>query len=166
MRALKKTAEEQLRVLFTRHSPPPLEVIIPILEAAGRGEQQLAAQFYDTYKNLTEETKEILGLEDRNMKTLAKVGEIILSFEGRRFQPIELTKSRFSFSLLDCPMCHVGKGVSLDVKSKFCDLICTGTTKAMIDTVLGPQRGTCTWEKALIRGARKCTVVFESVNAK
>ena len=68
---MKKTAEEQLRVLFTKHSPPPLEVIIPILKAAGRGEQELVSQFYDTYKSLTEGTKGILGLKDKNMKTLA-----------------------------------------------------------------------------------------------
>jgi len=161
MRQLKKTAEEQLRDLFARHSPPPLEVIIPILEQTGRGEQELVAQFYDTYTSLVERIQEILGLKDKNMKTLAKVGEIVLSFEGRKFQPIGLTEARFSVSLSDCPMCHVGKDVSLNVKGKFCDLICTGMAKAMMDTVLGPQRGTCTWEKALIRGARKCTLVFE-----
>jgi len=165
VRAVKKTTEEQLRVLFAKHSPLPLEVIIPILEASGRGEQELVAQLYDTYTSLAKGVKEILGLKEKNMKTLAKTGEIVLSFEGRKFQPIELTDSRFSFSLSDCPMLHVGKGVSLDVKSRFCDLICTGATKALMDTALGLRRGTCTWEKALIRGARKCTVVFELVKA-
>lgn len=158
---MKKTAEEQIRLLFAEHSPPPLEVIIPILRTTGRGEQELVAQFYDTYTSLVKGIKESLGLKDKNMKTLAKVGEIILSFEGRKFQPVELTKARFSVSLSDCPMCHVGKDVSLNVKDKFCDLICTGMAKAMMDTVLGLHRGTCTWEKALIRGARKCMLVFE-----
>lgn len=161
MIALKKTAEEQLRLLFAEHSPPPLEVIIPILKTTGRGEQELVAQFYDTYTSLVKGIKEILGLKDKNMKTMAKVGETMFSFEGRKFQPIELTEARFSVSLSDCPMCHVGKDVSLNVKGKFCDLICTGASKAMMDTVLGSHRGTCTWEKALIRGARKCTVQFE-----
>ena len=165
MRAVKKTTEEQLRVLFAKHSPLPLEVIIPILEASGRGEQELVAQLYETYASLAKGVKEILGLNEKNMKTLAKTGEIVLSFEGRKFQPIELTDSRFSFSLSDCPMLHVGKGVSLDVKSRFCDLICTGVSKALMDTALGPHRGSCTWEKALIRSARKCTVVFELVKA-
>jgi hypothetical protein len=47
---LKKTAEEQLRVLFAEQSSPPLEVIIPILETAKRGERELAAQEYETSK--------------------------------------------------------------------------------------------------------------------
>ena len=166
MSALKKTAEEQLRVLFAKHSSPPLEVIIPIIEAAGRGEQELTAQLYDTYASLVKGIKEILGLEDKNVKTLAKVMEILFSFEGRKFQPIELTESRFSVSLLDCPMLHVGKDVSLNVKSKFCDLICTGAGEGITDTVLGPHKGTWTWNKALIKGARKCTLVFELVKTR
>jgi len=163
---MKKTAEEQLKTLFAKHSPPSLEVIIPILETAGRGEQELVAQFYDTYTTLVKRIKEILGLEDRNTKTLAKVGGIVLGFEGRKFQPIELTETRFSVSLTDCPMCHVGKGVNLNVKNKFCDLICTGMAKAMMDAVLGSGRGTCTWEKALVKGARKCTLLFELPKAR
>jgi len=165
VREVKKTAEKQIKDLLTRHSFPPLEVIIPILEKAGRGEQELATQFYDTYTSLAKGIKEILELKDKNMKTLAKVWEIVLGFEGSKFEPIELTESRFSFSIPDCPMLHVGKDVSLNVKSKFCDLICTAGSKALMDTVLSPHKGNCTWNKALIRGAGKCTVVFELVKA-
>jgi hypothetical protein len=107
--------------------------------------------------------KEILGLKEKNMKTVAKVWQIVLGFEGAKFEPIELTESRFSFSIPDCPMLHVGKNVRLNVKSKFCDLICTAGSKALMDTVLSPHKGNCTWNKALIRGAGKCTVIFELV---
>lgn len=37
--AVKKTAEKQIKDLLMKHSIPPLEVIIPILEKVGRGEQ-------------------------------------------------------------------------------------------------------------------------------
>jgi len=165
LKAMKKTAEERIKILFTKHSIPPLEVIIPILEEAGRGEQELTAQVYDTYASLAMGIKEILGLQGNNMKTLAKVWEIIASFGGEKIEPIELSESRFSYSIKDCEL-HVGKSVSSNVKSKFCDLICTGGSRALIDTVLGPRRGTCTWNKALIKGVGKCTIVFEIVNAK
>lgn len=165
-RTVKKTTEEQIKDLFAKHSLLPLEVIIPILEKTGRGEQELTAQVYDTNTSLIKGIKEILGLKDNDMKTLAKVWEIILSFERTKFQPIELTESRFSFSIPDCPMIHVGKDVSFDVKSKFCDLICTAGSKALMDTVLSPNRGTCTWNKALIKGKGKCTVVFELVKTR
>jgi len=161
---VKKTAEKQIRALFSEHSIPPMEVIIPILEKTGRGEQELTAQIYNTYSSLVKGLKEILGLKDKNMKTVAKVWTAVLGFEGSKFEPIELTESRFSFSIPDCPMLHVGKEVSLNVKSKFCDLICTAGSKALMDTVLSPHKGNCTWNKALIRGAGKCTVVFELVN--
>jgi hypothetical protein len=163
---VEKTAEKQIKDLLTKHSIPPLEVIIPILEKAGRGEHELMAQIYETYTSLANSTREILGLKDKNMKTLAKVWEILISFEGARIQPVELTESRYSFSMTDCPMLHVGRDVSLNVKSKFCDLICTGGSKALIDAVLGPHRGTCTWNKALIKGAGKCTLVFELVKTQ
>jgi len=123
----------------------------------------LTAQIYDTYASLSKGMKEILGLKVKDMKTLAKVWEILTSFEGIKIQPIELTESRYSLSITDCPMLHVGKDVSLTVKSKFCDSICTGGSKALMDTVLSPHRGTCTWNKALIKGAGKCTLVFELV---
>jgi len=166
VRTVEKTAEKQIKDLLTKHSIPPLEVIIPILEKAGRGEHELMAQIYETYTSLANSTREILGLKDKNMKTLAKVWEILISFEGARIQPVELTESRYSFSMTDCPMMHVGRDVSLNVKSKFCDLICTGGSKALIDAVLGPHRGTCTWNKALIKGAGKCTLVFELVKTQ
>jgi len=160
---MKKTAEKQIRTLIAEHSIPPVEVIIPILEKTGRGEQELTTQIYNTYSSLIKGLKEILGLKEKNMKTVAKVWQIVLGFEGAKFEPIELTESRFSFSIPDCPMLHVGKDVSLNVKSKFCDLICTAGSKALMDTVLSPHKGNCTWNKALIRGAGKCTVVFELV---
>jgi len=162
-RAVKKSAEKHIRALFAEHSIPPMEVIIPILEKTGRGEQELTAQIYNTYSSLIKGLKEILGLKDKNMKTVAKVWEAVLGCEGSKFEPIELTESRFSFSIPDCPMLHVGKDVSLNVKGKFCDLICTAGSRALMDTVLSPHEGTCTWDKALIRGAGKCTVVFELV---
>jgi hypothetical protein len=160
---VKKTAENRIKDLFSKHSYPPVEVIIPILEKSGRGEQELAEQLYDTYTHLAMEIKEILGLKDKNMKTLAKVWGIITSFEGVKIQPIEHDDSRLSFSLPDCPMLHVGKDISFNVKSKFCDLICTSAAKALLDTILSPHRGTLTWDKALIKGAGKCTITFESV---
>jgi len=157
------TAQERLRDLFTKHSYAPLDVIIPILEKAGRGEQELTSQIYHADATLTKGVKEILGLKGRDMKTLARVWEIIVSFEGGKIQPIELDESRFSFSISECPMLHVGKDVSLGVKSKFCDLICTAGSKALTETVLGEGRATCSWDKALIKGAGKCTVAFSLV---
>jgi hypothetical protein len=41
------------------------------------------------YVNLARELKEILGLKDKNMKTLAQVWGIIASSEGTKIQPIE-----------------------------------------------------------------------------
>jgi len=163
---LKKTAEEQIKDLVAKHTYPPIEVIIPILERAGRGEQELTAQIYSTYATLAEGTTRILGLKDRDMKTVAKVWQILVSLEGLRPQPVELSESRFSFNLPDCPMLHVGKNVSFNVKSKFCDLICIAASRGLMDTILGSQRVTCTWNKALIRGAGKCTITFELVKHK
>jgi hypothetical protein len=159
----KKTSEDELRSLFSKHTFPPVEVIIPILEKTGQGEQKLANQIYDTYVHLALEIRKILGLEERNMKTLAKVWGIITSFEGMSIQPIELNDSKYSFSLVDCPMAHVGKNIPLNVKSKFCDLVCTSASKALMDSLLGSDKAEVTWDKALIKGARKCTVAFESV---
>lgn len=163
---MKKTAEKQIKDLLVRHPTPPLEVVIPILEKAGRGEQELTAQIYDTYTYLTQRIREILGLKGNDMKTLAKLWEVLTSLEGTKIQPIELTESRYSFSISDCPMVHVGKNVSLNVKSKFCDLICNGGSKALMDTVLGSGMGGCSWNKALIKGAGKCTLAFELVKTK
>jgi len=161
---MKKTAENRIKDLYSRYPIPPIEVIIPILEKTGHGEQELSTQLYDTYTNLAMGIKEILGLKDKNMKTLAKVWTIITGFEGMKIQPIEQDDSRFSFSLDDCPMLHVRKDIGLNVKSKFCDLICTSAAKALLDTLLGSDRGALTWDKALIRGAGKCTITFESVH--
>jgi hypothetical protein len=158
---MKKTAEKQLKTLFAEHNVPPLEVIIPILEKTGRGEQELTAQLYDTYTKLARELMKILDLKAKDMKTLAKIWEIALSFEKQPFEPIELTSSKFSFSIPDCPMIHVGKKVNATVKSKFCDLVCGAGARALMDTALGSKRGVCTWNKALIQGAGKCIVVFE-----
>lgn len=158
---MKKTAEMRIKALFAERSIPPMEVIIPILEKMGRGEQELTNQIYDTYVSLAREMKEILELKNRDMKTLAKLWTVLSSFEGLNIQPAELSESRFSFNVSDCPMYHVGKDVSLDVKNRFCDLICTAASKALMDTALSPHKGVCTWDKALVKGARKCTVVFE-----
>ena len=161
---MKKTAEKRIKDLFAKHSYPPLEVIVPILVKSGRGEQELAAYVNETDMSIMKGIKEILGLKDQSMKTLAKLWETYLGFCGIKFQPIELTESKFVFTISDCPMLHVSKDVSLNVKSKFCDLICTSGMRAVMDTVLGPKRVTCTWDKALIKGAGKCTTGFELVD--
>lgn len=160
---MKKTVEERIRALFAEHSIPPMEVIIPILEKTGRGEKELTAQVYNTVTSLANGIKEILRLKDKNMETLAKVCETVYNVSGEIFEPIELTDSRFSSNMSDCPLLHVGEDISLGVKSKFCDLICTTGSKAMMETVLSPHKCNCTWDKALIKGTGKCTVVFELV---
>jgi hypothetical protein len=165
-RAVKKTAEERMKALFAKYSFPPLEVIIPILEKAGRGERELEAQMYDTQLALAKGIKEILGLKDKNVKTLAKVWEVMFTFGEQKFEPIELTDSRFSVSISDCPMLHVGKDVSVNVKSKFCDLICTAGSKARNNAVLDQDIGTCSWDKSLIKGSRRCKLVIELVKTK
>jgi len=165
-RELKKTAEKQIRDLLKKHQYPPLQVIIPILEKSGRGEQELAAQISETDMIVIKGIKEILGLKGNNMKSLAKVLEIYLAFGGAEFQPVELTESKFTIAISDCPMLHVSKDVGLNVKSKFCDLICASGAKVIIDTMLGQKRGVCTWNKALIKGAGKCTLAFELVSAR
>ena len=161
---MKKTPEKQIRELLKKHSYPPLEVIIPILEKSGRGEKELAAQISEIDLSVIKGIKKILRLKDNSMKTLAKILEIYMAFSGAEFQPVELTESRFVLTLSDCPMLHVSKEVSLDVKSKFCDLICASGANVMIPTVLGPKRVKCTWDKALIKGAGKCTLAFELVS--
>ena len=103
-----------------------------------------------------------VGCED--METVAKICETIYNASGEIFEPIELTNARFSSNMSDCPLLHVGKDISLNAKSRFCDLICTTGSKAVFNTVMEPQQGSCTWDKALIKGAGKCTVVFELGN--
>lgn len=155
------SVEKRLADLFSRYSMPPLDVIVPMLEERGRGEQELRATIYDAYIHIAEEMMRILALDENSMKSLAKVWEVATGFEGGRMVPIELTETRFSFSIPDCPMLHVGKRVGPDVKSRFCDIVCSNGSRALMDAVLSPSKGTCTWNKALIRGERKCTVVFE-----
>jgi len=163
---MKKSAEERIKRLFAQHPYPPLEVIIPILQKAGRGEQELEAQIYEIYCNLAKGIIEIMGLKGSDMKTLARVWEVAISPEGMKMQPFELSESKFSFSITDCPMIHVGKTVSSNVKSKFCDIVCTAGSRALMDTVIAPRKGTCAWSKTLIKGTGKCTVTFELVKAK
>jgi hypothetical protein len=163
---MKKTAEERMKVLFAKYSFPPLEVIIPILEKAGRGEQELESQIYDAHLALAKGIKEILGLKDKNVKTVAKVWEVINTFGEQKFEPIELTDSKLSLSISDCPMLHVGKDVSFDVKSKFCDLICTAASKALNNAVLDQDIGTWAWDKSLIKGGRQCKLMIELVKTK
>jgi len=105
---LKKTAEKQIRDLLRKHQYPPLDVIVPILGKSGRGEQELAAQISETDSIVIKGIKEILGLRDSNMKTLAKMLEIYLDFGGAEFQPVALTESKFAIAISDCPMLHVG----------------------------------------------------------
>jgi hypothetical protein len=161
---MKKTAESRMKELYSKYPVPPIEVIVPVLEKAGRGEQELAKQLYDTYVNLATGMKTVLGLEEKNMKTLVRVWVMITSYEGMKIEPIEVSDSKFSFSLDDCPMIHVGKDIGLNVESKFCDLVCTNVAKALLDTILGSDMGILSWSKALIKGAGKCTVTFESLH--
>ncbi len=160
---MKKTAEERIRALFEGHPIPPMDVIIPILEKTGHGDEEFATQVRNTFTSLTKGICEILGLKDRTMETVAKVYETLYNASGEIFEPIELTDSRFSSNMTDCPLLHVGKDIDFNVKSKFCDLICTTGSKAVFDAVLSPEKGDCTWDKALIKGVGKCTVVFELV---
>lgn len=157
---MKKSAEEQIKSLLAKHSFPPLEVIIPILEKAGRGEKELTSQIYTTQVSITNGVKEILKLKDRDVKTAAKIFELICTYSGQRIEPIELTQTRFSMCVSDCPMLHVGKNISTNVKSKFCDLCCSAGAEATFTNLLGPG-ATCSWDKKLIKGEGKCTVTIE-----
>jgi len=162
---MKKTKEEQIKALFAKHTSPPLEVIIPILQKAGRGEQELTDKIYEITLSQVNGLREILNLKDKNIKNLAKMWEVMMGFEGSKIEPIELSETRFSFSVSDCPMLHVGKDVSQEIRSKFCDLICIAGSKAVKDSMLGPESAYY-WDKALIKGAGKCKVVFELVKAR
>jgi hypothetical protein len=156
---MKKSKEEQIRVLVSSHPFPPIEVVIPILEKAGRGEKELSSQMYETSLILANGLKEILGLNEKNIKTAAKVFGVLLSAYAQKFEPAELSESRFFLTVSDCPMMHVGKGLSMSVKSKYCDLVCSAGAKSIADTILGPE-STASWDKALIKGAGKCKVGF------
>jgi hypothetical protein len=157
-----KTAEERIRDLLSKYSFPPVEVIIPILEKSGRGEQELAAYVYDQEKEIVPAVMKILGLKERNLRTVARAIEAYWGAQGLRFQSVELSDSKFSFTMSICPMLQVGKDASPSVKEKFCDLICSAGATALNDIVLSPKGAICTWNKALIKGANKCTLTFES----
>jgi len=158
---VRKSTEERLRALFAKHQFPPVDVVIHILEKSGRGEKELMSQFYETEVSLTKGVMQILGLKTGDMKTLVKVMEVVFIWEGQRFEPIELSDAKFSYAVPDCPMVHVGKDISAEVKSKFCDLFCTAASQAMMDTVLGKDRGSCRWDKSLVKGTGKCKLLWE-----
>lgn len=162
---MKKTVEEQMKALITKCTYPPIEVVIPILEKTGRGESELAAQVHEIDLSLLSGMMKILNLKEKNMRAVSKMFGAILSSYGQKYEPVELSEDRFSLSVSDCPMLHVGKNVSTAVKSKFCDVLCSSTAKAMAELVLG-EEGRCSWDKALIKGGHKCTVAFELVKAK
>jgi hypothetical protein len=162
---VKKTVEEQMRALLTKYTYPPVEVVIPILEKTGRGENELAAQVHEIDMSLLSGMMKILNLKEKNMRAVSKMFGVILSSYGQKYEPIELSENRFCVSVSDCPMLHVGKNVNTAVKSKFCDVLCSSTAKAMAQLVLGDE-GRCSWDKALIKGGRKCTVAFEFVKTK
>ena len=69
---MKRSKEERIKALLAKHSEPPLNVVIPILEKAGRGEKELTSQIYETDMSYAKGLKEILDLKDKNMKVLAK----------------------------------------------------------------------------------------------
>jgi hypothetical protein len=162
---LKKTAEDRIKALLAKHTFPPLEVIIPILEKSGRGEKELEGQIYETALALMKNAKKVLGMKGKDIRTFAKMYEVLLAADGTRIEPIELSESKFSFSITDCPMLHV-KGVNIEVKSKFCDLNCNAATRAMTDAVLDVGRVKGSWDKALIKGGSRCTILFELVGNK
>ena len=162
---MKKTVEEQMRTLLTKYTYPPVEVAIPILERAGRGEEELANQVHEVDMSVLSGIMKILNLKEKNMRTVSKMFGVLLSYYGQKYEPVELSENRFCLSVSDCPMLHVGKNVSTEVKGKFCDVLCSSTAKAMAQLVLG-QEGSCSWDKALIKGGRKCTVAFELVKTK
>jgi len=156
---VKKTVEEQMKALLTKHAYPPPEVVIPILEKSGRGEKELAAQLNEIDVSLLSGVMKILNLKEKNMRTVSRVIGVIFSSYGQKYEPLELSDNRFRLSVSDCPMLHVGKNVSTTIKSKFCDVYCSSTAKAMADLLFG-EEGSCRWDKALIAGSRKCTIEF------
>jgi hypothetical protein len=163
---MKKRTEERLRALFAKHPFPPIDVVIPLLEKSGRGEQELMSQFYETEASLTRGIMRILNLKTKDMKTFVKIMEVVFLWEGQKFEPIELTDSKFSYAVPDCPMLHVGKDISSEVKGKFCDLFCTVASQAMMDTVLGKDKANCRWDKSLIKGTGKCKLLWEMAGTR
>jgi len=88
VRAMKKTPEKQIRDLFAKHSIPPLEVIIPILEKTGRGEQELTTQVYDTFTSLAKGIKEILRVERQKHGDIGKSLRSVLGYKWRKVSPL------------------------------------------------------------------------------
>lgn len=160
MNKLEGSAQERLKELFSKYPIPPPEVVIPILEKAGLGERELTTQIYNRVSGQANGIKEILGLKGKDMRTLAKVWEILAGFNGQKLQSIMLDESRFTVSISECPMRHVGDDISISVKGKFCDLICTTATKALMDTIIGQGKLTCSLDKALIEGASKSRITY------
>jgi hypothetical protein len=165
VRWVKKTVEERMKALLTKYAYPPVDVVIPILEKAGRGEEELASQLHEIDMAVLSGIMKILNLKEKNMRTVSKMFGVLLSFYGQKYEPVELSENRLCLSVSDCPMLHVSKNVNTAVKSKFCDVYCSSTAKVMAQLVLG-QEGSCSWDKALIKGGRKCTVAFELVKTK
>jgi hypothetical protein len=69
-------------------------------------------------------------------------------------------------SVPDCLMLHIGKTVTMNVKSKFCDLCWAGSSKMLMDSILGQGTDTCPWDKSLMKDAGKCKVVYELVKSR
>ncbi len=162
---MKKTTEEKMKALFAKYTYPPVHVAIPILEKAGRGEEELASQIHEIDLSVLSGLMEIFGIKEKNMKTVAKIFGALLSYYGQKYEPLELSDNRYCLSVSDCPMLHVGKNVDVSTRSKYCDLLCSSTAKALAKLVLG-DASNCSWDKALIKGGRKCTVTFELVKSK
>jgi len=162
---VKKSAEEKMKTLLAKYTYPPVEVAIPILEKAGRGEEELASQIHEIDLSILSGLIKIFGLKEKNMKTVAKIFGVLLSYYGQKYEPLVLSENRFCLSVSDCPMLHVGKNVDMATRSKYCDLLCSSTAKALAKLVLG-DASSCSWDKALIKGGRKCIVAFELVKSK
>jgi len=162
---MKKTTEEKMKTLLAQHTYPPVEVIIPILEKAGRGEEELASHIQEIDVSILSGLMKILNLKEKNMRTVAKIFGVLLSYYGQKYEPLVLAENRFSLSVSDCPMLHVGKNVNTATRSKYCDVLCSSTARALAKLVLG-DTSCCSWDKALIKGGRKCTVAFEFVKSK
>jgi hypothetical protein len=162
---VKKTTEEKMKTLLAKYTYPPVEVTIPILEKAGRGEEELASQIHEIDVSILSGLMKIFDLKEKNMRTVAKIFGVLLSYYGQKYEPLVLSENRFSLSVSDCPMLHVGKNVNMATRSKYCDVLCSSTAKALAKLVLG-DASRCSWDKALIRDGRKCTVAFELVKSK
>jgi hypothetical protein len=54
----------------------------------------------------------------------------------------------------------------MNAESKFCDLCWVGSSKVLMDFILGQGIDTCTWDESLMKGAGKCKVVYELVKSR